>query len=153
MQDLTRKQPMSRRGRSPSSGEAMRLKKKSPNIYDFDGLLSTDEQVAIRTSLTLPALPSTDNNYLASEWFGLAACKGQTLKFFRHSCSKRCGHHPNGCSRIKNVRECRAICAGCPVLEHCRIWSLNTELPYGLAAALTESERDQLQETYPSREG
>lgn len=152
MRDLTRKEPMSRRGRKLSLDEGTPLSRKSPNIYDFDGLLSTEQQEEIRTSWMPPALPSTDNQYLASEWFGYAACKGETRKFFRHSCSKRCDHHPNGCSRIKNVRECRAICAGCPVLEHCRIWSLNTELPYGLAAALTESERLKWQETYSGRE-
>jgi len=145
-QDANRKEPMSPLGRSKSSGEETPPKTKSLSGYDFDGLLSTEQQREIKTSWTQPALPSTGSNYSESEWYAFAACKNLTERYFRHSCSKRCGVHPMGCDRVRNVRECKAICAGCPVLEHCRIWSLNIDLPYGLAAGLTESERLEWQE-------
>jgi len=141
MQDAQRKSPMSRHGKSKSSGRATPRKKKSPNIYDFDGLLSSTQQEEIKTSSTLPALPSTDNSYLESEWVSLASCKGKTLKFFRHACSRRCETHPEGCTRVKSVRDCRSVCALCPVLEHCRLWSIHTNLTHGIAGGLTESER------------
>lgn len=141
MQDAQRKSPMSRRGKSPSSERATPRKRKSPNIYDFDGLLSSTPQLEIKTLLTLPALPCTDNNYLENEWIELASCKSQTAKFFRHACSRRCDTHPDGCTRVKSVRDCRAVCAVCPVLEHCRLWSIHTNLTHGIAGGLTESER------------
>lgn len=118
--------------------------------YNFDGLISSEQQVAIRMSWTPPALPSTANNFDSIEWYAHASCKGLTEKFFRHSCCKRCLHHPQGCSRIRNVRECKEMCASCPVLEHCRRWALNTDLPYGLAGAMTESERLRWQDDHPS---
>lgn len=73
----------------------------------------------------------------------LALCKGMTAKFFRHSCSLRCQSHANGCNRVKSVRECRSMCASCPVLEHCRIWSIHNNLEHGFAGGMTESERHQ----------
>jgi len=39
------------------------------------------------------------------------------------------------------VRECKAICAECPVIEHCRIWSIETNLLKGIAGGMTEIER------------
>lgn len=73
-----------------------------------------------------------------------AKCAGQTVKFFRHSCSPRCNNHANGCNRVKSVRECRAICMSCPVLEECRNWSIFTNLTHGIAGGMTESEREKI---------
>lgn len=140
-QDANRPEPMSRLGKNKSSGRATPRKKMSLSGYDFDGLLSTEKQMEIKTSWTQPALPSMGSNWSESEWIEHAACKGLTERYFRHFCSKRCEAHPMGCDRVRNVRECKEICAGCPVLEHCRIWSLNVDLPYGMAAGMTESER------------
>jgi hypothetical protein len=33
------------------------------------------------------------------------------------------------------------MCLGCPVLEHCRIWSIETNLLKGIAGGMTEIER------------
>jgi hypothetical protein len=33
------------------------------------------------------------------------------------------------------------MCLECPVLEHCRVWSIETNLPKGIAGGLTELER------------
>ena len=97
--------------------------------------------------MTLPALPSLGDGSPLKDWFELAVCKTQTALFFRHSCSKRCTSHPSGCARVKSVRECKAICADCPVLEHCRIWALTMPLQCGVAGGMTESERTHFQVT------
>ena len=133
--------PMSRHGKNSLSEKETQQKKKSLNIYDFDGLLSTKEQEAIRMQLTRPALPSMANDYSEYEWREMSLCKGQTKKFFQHSCNTRCQTHDDGCMRVKSVRDCHAICAACPVLEHCRTWVLNTDLPCGYAGGMSESER------------
>lgn len=39
------------------------------------------------------------------------------------------------------MRDCKALCEQCPVLEHCRIWSIETVLIKGIAGGLTEIER------------
>lgn len=109
--------------------------------YDFDGLISTQLQAGIRISWTPPPLPSTDDKYLRREWAEFASCAGLVDVFFRHSCTGKCSEHPKGCDRIRRVRECKAMCAACPVLEHCRIWSLHFNLEFGLAGAMTENER------------
>ena len=146
-EELNRKLPMSRHGKSTSSAKETQPKKPLRNMFDMDGLLSTEKQEAIRTSMTLPALPSLDDRSPLRDWFELAACKDQTVLFFRHACSKRCSSHPNGCVRVKSVRECKAICADCPVLEHCRIWALTMPLQCGIAGGMTESERDRFRIT------
>ena len=33
------------------------------------------------------------------------------------------------------------MCAQCPVLEHCRIWAIETNLPRGFVAGMSEKER------------
>jgi hypothetical protein len=53
----------------------------------------------------------------------------------------RCINHANGCNRVRVVRDCKAMCLGCPVLEHCRIWSIETNLLKGIAGGMTEIER------------
>ena len=136
------KSPMSRRGKNQSSEKVTPPKKRSQNIYDYDGMISSSHQVEIKTSLTLPALPSTENSLSVGEWFNFASCKGQTVKFFRHTCSLRCNTHPQGCDRVATVRHCRNICLTCPVLEHCRIWAISTNLIYGFAGGMSESERE-----------
>ena len=141
------KQPMSRRGKKVLSEKVTPLKKKLQNIYDTDGLLYTNQQMEIKTSLTLPALPFTDSLLSVGNWFSYASCKGEGVKFFRHTCSIRCTTHPQGCDRVSVVRKCRKICMSCPVLEHCRIWSISTNLQYGFAGGMTESERLVLKES------
>ena len=146
-EELNRKLPMSRHGKSMSSAKETQLKKKSQNIFDVDGLLSSEKQRDIKTATPLPALPSLDDRKPLKDWFELALCKGETPLFFRHSCSKRCASHPSGCIRVKSVRECKALCADCPVLEHCRIWALTMPLQCGVAGGMTESERDRFRTT------
>ena len=53
----------------------------------------------------------------------------------------RCINHANGCNRVRVVRDCKAMCLECPVLEHCRIWSIETNLLKGIAGGMTEIER------------
>lgn len=139
--NVRRTQSMSPHGKKQSWVEAMQTKDRSQNTYDYDGMLSTQRQKEIKTSTTLPPLPSTEDNFLRREWRALALCKGKTSQFFRHRCSVRCTGHHNGCDRVKVVRECRATCSKCPVLEHCRIWAIETNLLKGIAGGMTEIER------------
>lgn len=134
-------QSMSPVGKKQSWVEEMQTKDRSQNIYDLDGTLSTAQRQEIKMSMTLPALPSTEDNFLNHKWRKLALCSGKTTQFFRHRCSVRCLNHASGCSRVRVVRECKAICAECPVMEHCRIWSIETNLLKGIAGGMTEIER------------
>lgn len=143
--DSTRKSPMSRLGKSESLAKGTQPSQRSQNIYDFDGLLSTQQQEEIKTSLMPSAFASTGRSLLDQKWRDLALCKGMTAKFFRHSCSPRCSHHPLGCSRVKSVRECREMCAACPALEQCRVWAVHdTDMVYGFVGGMTETERSTL---------
>jgi hypothetical protein len=139
--EYSRTQPMSRRGKKPSWVEEMQTRDRSQNPYDVDGMLSTKQQAEIKISMTLPPLPSMEDNYLGRKWRLLALCHGLTDQFFRHRCGVRCTQHTNGCNRVRTVRECRALCAKCPVLEHCRVWSIETNLLKGFVAGMSEQER------------
>ena len=114
-----------------------------PSGYDPDGLLSTPKQEEIKTSWMQPVLPSMANRFAAKDWAEFADCKGNTTLFFRHSCNTLCSTHPAGCDRTKTVRRCRLICGACPVLAHCRIWSVHNidDVPHGIFGGLTERER------------
>ena len=83
------------------------------------------------------------DNFLNREWRKHALCKGKTTQFFRHRCSVRCLNHKEGCNRVRVVRDCKAICEQCPVLEHCRVWAIETNLLKGIAGGMTEIERKQ----------
>ena len=141
--EYKRTQPMSRHGKKQSWVEEMQTRDRSQNPYDVDGLLSTQHQTEIKTGMTLPALPSSEDNYLDRKWRPLGLCHGLTDQFFRHRCGVRCVQHPNGCNRVRVVRECRSLCATCPVLEHCRIWAIETNLIKGFVAGLSEKERSE----------
>ena len=132
---------MSPVGKKQSWVEEMQTKDRSQNFYDVDGTLSTAQHQEIKMSMTLPALPSTEDNFLNPDWRKLAICKGKTAQFFRHRCSVRCINHASGCNRVRVVRESKAMCLNCPVLEHCRVWSIETNLLKGIAGGLTEVER------------
>ena len=134
-------QSMSPVGKKQSWVKEMQTKDRSENFYDFTGILSTPQHQAIKMSMTLPVLPSTEDNFLNHQWRKLALCKTKTTQFFRHRCSVRCINHANGCDRVRVVRECKAICAECPVAEHCLIWSIETNLLKGIAGGMTEIER------------
>ena len=140
-EDATRRGPMFPRGRKRLWAKEMPQKKKLQNHYDYDGLLSTPEWLEIKTSVTLPVLPSTENHYANLDWYDHALCSGKTDLFFEHRCSIRCSRHPEGCDRLGCVREAKAMCSSCPVLEHCRIWAIETQLQHGVAGAMTERER------------
>ena len=99
----------------------------------------------MKTSATLPPLPSTDGTWWENdedyEWQKLAACKDKTELFFEHRCSTRCNRHTKGCNRLKCVVEAKKICETCPVLEHCRIWAIEYDLSHGVAGGMSERER------------
>ena len=137
-------QSMSQVGKKQLSEKEMQTKAQLQSIYDLDGMLSTIQRVEIKMSMTLPQLPCMADKYLNREWRKLALCKQKTTQFFRHRCSVRCLNHKNGCNRVKVVRECKAICEKCPVLEHCRIWSIETNLLKGIAGGMTEIERKEV---------
>lgn len=134
-------QSMSQHGKKQLSAKETQTKFKSQSIYDTDGMLSTVQHQEIKMSMTLPPLPSMADNFLNREWRKYALCKGKTPLFFRHRCSIRCAKHKKGCDRVRVVRDCKAICASCPVLEHCRTWAIETNLLKGVAGGQTESER------------
>ena len=139
--NVRRTQSMSQVGKKQSWVKEMQTKDKSQSIYDWDGMLSTQQQKEIKTSTTLPPLPSTEDKFLRRDWRDLALCKNKTVQFFRHRCSTKCVNHQSGCSRVRVVRQCKELCSQCPVLEHCRLWAINTNLIKGIAGGMTEIER------------
>jgi len=100
------------------------------------------EQRGIKTYTMQPVSHSTGLSYLRiSEWSQRAKCKGKNALFFRHSCTSKCSVHPSKCERVKSVRDCKEICAYCPVLKYCRQWSIEENLEVGVAGGMTEYER------------
>ena len=142
--DFLRKSPMSRRGRNELWAEETLKNLKSQSSSESTIPNFSEQLQEIKTSLMHLASPSSDNNYADRRWMEDAKCTGQTVKFFRHSCSPRCDNHTNGCNRVKSVRECRAICLSCPVLNECRNWSIYMNLTHGFAGGLTEGERSKI---------
>ena len=133
---------MSRHGKSKLSDTEEQAKKISENIYDYDGMISSQKQRGIKTYTMQPASLSTELNYLKiTDWSQKAKCKDKTSLFFRHSCTPKCNTHPSKCERVKSVRDCKEICAYCPVLHYCREWAIQENLEVGVAGGMTEYER------------
>jgi len=133
---------MSRHGKNKLSDMEEQVKKKSQNIYDYDGMISSQKQTATKTSMMqLASLSSDASNLQITDWSRYAACKGKMPLFFKHSCTSKCVTHPNGCQRVKSVRDCKALCGKCPVLDLCRQWALTENLEVGVAGGMTEYER------------
>jgi hypothetical protein len=61
---------------------------------------------------------------------------------FGHGCNAYCHRH-NGkqCMVSDRVAYAVGICEACPVLAHCRIWAIESELECGIAGGMTEAER------------
>ena len=95
--------------------------------------------------MTLPPLPSTGRTtWPNDDWARMAACRsehGQAV-MFGHRCNGKCFRNQGRlCERSDRVAYAKGICEGCPVLAHCRMWALDSELPQGMAGAMTEAER------------
>lgn len=121
----------------------MRARTTWPIEYDYDGLLSSTVQVTIKTSSTLPPLPYGGRTTFPSEgWGPLAACLDKTEEMFGHRCNAYCHRHGGReCIISDRVAYAKSICAACPVLAHCRIWAIESELECGIAGGMTEAER------------
>ncbi len=133
---------MSRHGKNMLSGMEEQAKKMSENIYDYDGMISSQKPTAIKTSTTLHVSHSMDvNSSQITEWSKLSSCKGKMPMFFKHSCTQKCSTHPSKCNRVKSVRDCKDICSKCPVLSLCRKWAIEENLEVGVAGGMTEYER------------
>jgi WhiB family redox-sensing transcriptional regulator len=78
----------------------------------------------------LPALVS--ENW---DWQVQAACRGAGLDLFFNPDSER--------GRSKRVREAKAkaVCAVCPVIEHCLAWATAVAEPYGVWGGKSAAER------------
>jgi WhiB family redox-sensing transcriptional regulator len=82
------------------------------------------------------ALPRVDG-----AWQRQAACRGPESTLF----------YPPAVAETRPVREDRerrakAICRGCPVLDPCREFALDTREPHGIWGGLNEHERQALLE-------
>ena len=136
---------MSRHGKKKSLDMEEHQKKMSQNIYDYDGMISMQKELGIKTYMTLLASQSTDASSLSAsqitEWSKMASCKGKMPLFFKHSCTPKCSTHPAKCNRVKSVRDCKDVCAKCPVLSLCRTWAIEEGLEVGVAGGMTEYER------------
>ncbi|MET7683344.1 WhiB family transcriptional regulator [Streptomyces sp. NPDC005423] len=70
------------------------------------------------------------------EWIERAACVGEDPELF----------FPVGRSgpALRDVREAKAVCAGCPVVAECLSWAVATGQTNGVWGGLTEVERAEL---------
>jgi WhiB family transcriptional regulator, redox-sensing transcriptional regulator len=75
-------------------------------------------------------------------WEEQAACKDTSIELWFGE------EHPFGVTKAFRTKEqterAKAICARCPVLDDCREWVMEVQLPFGIVAAMTEVERKQL---------
>lgn len=72
------------------------------------------------------------------DWQVNAACRGTDTSNFYHPENER------GPSRVKREMRAKAICAGCPVIENCLRWALDTREPYGVWGGLSPEDRESL---------
>ena len=81
------------------------------------------------TSMTGPEPASED-------WRNAAACLEVDPDLF----------HPVGTTgpALLQIVQAKAVCAGCPVLDECRRWALDSREPHGIFGGLTADERDAL---------
>lgn len=68
---------------------------------------------------------------LGQEWRELAACSGRTDDLF----------FPSNESDFSMVRNAKALCRACPVLEECLQYALDTKQTEGIWGGLTSRER------------
>lgn len=61
---------------------------------------------------------------------------------FAHRCTSHCYKNRGvSCEVVKSVVRAKTLCERCPVLPHCRLWALDSQLSYGTAGAMTASQR------------
>ena len=72
------------------------------------------------------------------EWQLLGTCRGADSDLFFHPEGER------GPRRSSREAAAKAICAVCPVLQHCREAALAAREPYGVWGGLSEHEREAL---------
>jgi hypothetical protein len=80
--------------------------------------------------------PPQHHTQTCTDWRYRSACQGNDPEVFFPVATRGPAHRAQ-------VALAKAVCAGCPVLEQCLAWALQS-LPYGIAGGLTETERHQL---------
>jgi WhiB family redox-sensing transcriptional regulator len=80
-----------------------------------------------------------------ADWELDAACYGTPLEiWFGSDWDDDDGRPKHSVRRTQlQTRLAAAICRTCPVLDNCREWVLEVNLPYGFVAGMTESDRRQ----------
>lgn len=71
------------------------------------------------------------------EWMDDGACREHESLFYNRE------DEPKGVRRAKE-RQAQQICAGCPVLQQCRDYALESGEHYGVWGGLTESDRHRI---------
>ncbi|MGW2692403.1 WhiB family transcriptional regulator [Streptomyces sp. NPDC001296] len=77
-------------------------------------------------------LPDTTSR--EGDWRALGACRG-------HKNPELWYAGGNSVQAQADTREARAICAGCPVLQECRRWALDSREAWGVWGGMTERQR------------
>ena len=105
---------------------------------------SPEQQEATRTLRTPLLLPSTGLLFKAGrlDWQEHAACKGSQHLFF--SAQEDEDNPKAEPGRKQRIREAKAMCASCKVLEDCEEWAKEVKLPHGILAGKTANERRRL---------
>lgn len=79
---------------------------------------------------------------MGRSWAAKAACRGNTMMFYRHRCQAKCySSHGEACMRSYTARRALMVCESCSVKLECREWALSTSEQYGISGGLTEAQR------------
>lgn len=69
------------------------------------------------------------------DWQYKGACNGVDTELFYLP------HNARGAEKLQQIKEAKAVCAKCPVIEQCLNFAIKTEEPHGIWGGLTEEER------------
>jgi WhiB family transcriptional regulator, redox-sensing transcriptional regulator len=79
---------------------------------------------------------------IINDWEEQAACQNTDIRLWFGE-EKPLGD--KGPLRTREqTQQAKAICARCPVLDECRQWAMESGIPYGIVAAMSEAERRKL---------
>lgn len=83
----------------------------------------------------------------ATQWQRQAACEGAPFGFF-HPMAIKTGKPRPGDPVVAQTRECKAICARCPVRADCLNYAMVNNEEFGIWGGLDDGERRQYRRTW-----
>lgn len=72
------------------------------------------------------------------DWQYKGACNGEDPELFYLPYNAR------GEEKLQQIKDAKAVCARCPVIEQCLNFAIETEEPFGIWGGMSEDERNTL---------